>query len=155
MARRRRNASAVDTAKRSCPVCTLNRIHAVFLQRQTVKNRRTDLSTCVCLECGAAWNESYMVRAQEIHTSNVRTREEQIAMRPIDRTASKTADDPRHTQSHEDGCPLCGGVHIAVKPRGNAAAECTCVDCAATWSHRYESGMAYRTNIKASVKEAV
>jgi DNA-directed RNA polymerase subunit M/transcription elongation factor TFIIS len=150
---RRRIASSIDASKRACPVCAKNRIHAVFKQRQTVKKRRVDQSTCVCLECGAAWNESYMVRAQEIRTSNVLTREAQAAARPIDRTASKTADlaAHSHTDNQDVGCPICGAIHIGVKPHGPLAASCTCVDCGATWDHRYANGEAYRSNIKQAV----
>lgn len=164
MARRARRLS-IDASKRSCPVCTQNRIHAIFKQRVTLKNRRTDQSVCVCLACGAAWNESYMVRAQEIHTSNVRTREQQAAAL-IDRTASKTADDPRpasltyrdpnaHSHNQGGGCPICGAIHIAVKPHGNAAASCTCVDCGASWHHVYQNGEAIRTNIQEASAAAI
>jgi hypothetical protein len=55
-----------------------------------------------------------------------------------------------HSHNNDGGCPMCGSVHIGIKPHGNTAASCSCTDCGASWDHRYvvSEGKAYRSNIK-------
>lgn len=254
MARRVRTASAVNPSKRACPVCASSRVQGTFKGRETIRNRRIDASSCVCLECGSLWHEDYMVRAQEIRVSDVRKgqaaapaqmlRNVNTASTPVTPTdpgrlcpvcgsgdtsagfnGSSTGSEGRidkatagcmtcgalwseafyrragktmisdvqpgalqraiaadkanaarasqlsaqaefsegfrsvpsharanasHSHDEGDGCPLCGSVHIGIKPHGNAAADCDCIDCGATWNQRYVAaeGRAYKSNIK-------
>jgi hypothetical protein len=254
--RRARTASAVNPTQRRCPTCASSRVYGTFQGRSTIKNRRIDASSCACLECGAAWHEDYMVRAQQIVISSVRKgnlpsaptqnlRKPEISSAPasasdpgrlcsvcssadasvgfngsstgdegrIDtaaavcmkcgalwseayyRRASQTvisdirreamkrailsdrakdknsaradnsgfaefAEDPTRSHAREishshhegDGCPLCGSIHLSIKPHGPASASCSCTTCGAFWEQQYvtSEGKAYRSNIKAS-----
>lgn len=128
---------------RLCPVCESDQTSAGFNGRSTGDKGREDYATASCHVCGSLWDEVFYRRTAETVNSNIR------------RGALKAAieADKAHSQNRDDGCPLCGAIHIGVKPNGPHAAACLCIDCGATWQQRYAHGHAYRSNIKALVKQ--
>lgn len=129
-----------DDTKRLCPHCGSSATSAGFNGRSTGHAGREDHATASCHECGSLWDEVFYRRTAETVISNIR---------PGALAAGLTYRAPNtHSHIEGDGCPLCGAIHIGVKPFGPLNASCTCVDCGATWDHRYEYGNAYRSNIK-------
>ena len=148
--------------ERLCPVCGSNKTGAGF-NGSTIGDR--------CRDCGALWTEAFYRRTGETEVSDVRPGAF-LELITADKANAQRAQTPTivgkqvapaktcpvgHTTSHShqegDGCPLCGAIHIGIKPHGPLAAECLCIDCGASWHHRYENGYAYRSNIKAPVKQ--
>jgi hypothetical protein len=132
---------------RLCPVCESDQTGAGFNGKTTGDKGREDHATASCHVCGSLWDEVFYRRTGETVNSNIRPGALKAA-------ENLTYREPNtHSQNEGYGCPLCGAIHIGVKPHGPLAAECLCIDCGATWSHRFEHGNVYRSNIKALVKQ--
>lgn len=145
MARRDKSKSAAPSV-RSCSVCTSTRVQTRYEGRYTIKNRRIDQSSCTCLECGAAWHEDYMVRAQEVINRPMGARAQIDQQLNQDTPAEKSA-----VQNIKRGadtsrlCPVCGsdetsaGFNGSVTINGQRIDKATagCHICASLWSEAY------------------
>lgn len=135
---------AASPDKRLCPVCGSSDTSAGFNGRVTIEGERVDMATAGCHICAALWTEAYHRRSGRTVISDIQPKGLAAAL------AADKAKAAAPKAAHEDGCPVCGSLHIGLKPYGPGVASCTCTDCHASWDHRYDSAeeRVYRTNIK-------
>ena len=139
-----------------CPVCGSSDTASGFNGSTRGAEGRIDNSTSGCYVCYSMWQEAYYRRTGETVVSDIRPKalEKAYAADKAYAAQVKQAAQQQALADKQDGagCPLCKSIHVAIKPHGNAAASCCCVDCGCLWDQRYVAaeGRAYQSNIKAS-----
>jgi hypothetical protein len=144
---------------RICPVCLSDKtvfVSAGFDAAYAYLNG-------LCFACNSVWKERRGLRRGDVEQSEIElfapTRESVMAQwqERLKAEASQTLlhdSEKAISHSHADGCPLCGSTHISLEVQGPGQAACSCLECGASWDHRYDAKeeQVYRGNIKPAEK---
>jgi hypothetical protein len=126
---------------RRCPMC--ESAHVLTVCKDEFEGLKHVI--CGCEGCKAIWQEYTAVASGRVEIEMI------APLVPLPETVQGTIvpKDAAPLAVNEDGCPMCGSLHIALKAHGPGSASCRCIECDASWAHRYDAAeeQVYRTNI--------